>query len=511
MSPNHLTHGSDRLVDLIARVNECLDGAGELPHAIEAVLWIVTDYPGVVAAWVEVVGAPRLGLAAQRWGVRSAQPGISTAHHRCPAIDTVLDHGGSLLIDVETAACTDCPVVAHLPERSFEIVSALERDRRTLGAVGVWFREDSQSTEVATVVVEELAVSIADALARRATEADPEIGRASLDHRTRQLADLYRYAPVGIVEAALDGRLVHANDAAAEILGYATVVDLRLHMPNVRDHLYVDAEVRRELIDRVLTDGIASGFEFAANRADGSICWLRAHTRLHTYRHGVEPTILSFIQDVTESRYQREELERNARTHALLLREVHHRVRNNLSMMLALINLQTTGVTAPDDAAQALTMAAARIRALAAAQELAFATEHVQEVRLDELIDRVVSEWAEDTPAVGQASCATTGVLTAGAETGTTVALAVQHILHTITRVHAPHSITVTVRPSDDTEAVVEFVVEGPGGDGPLAVDEILDALLRQLRGSLDVSDQPVYRLSFDRSIASPLIHAASM
>jgi len=85
-----------------------------------------------------------------------------------------------------------------------------------------------------------------------------------------------------------------------------------------------------------------------------------------------------------ESRQRREELEHSQ----VLLREVHHRVKNNMQVLTSLLNLQANAV-GPGPAADALTESLERVQAMGLVHELLHQSSDLGQVGLDEYCRRL--------------------------------------------------------------------------------------------------------------------------
>lgn len=90
-------------------------------------------------------------------------------------------------------------------------------------------------------------------------------------------------------------------------------------------------------------------------------------------------------RDVTDSRAR----ERDLLSKDSAIREVHHRVKNNLQTVSALLRLQSRRVVAPE-ARQALAEAGRRVAAIAAVHDI-LAVQPGEEVSLDDVLDRLVA------------------------------------------------------------------------------------------------------------------------
>lgn len=98
---------------------------------------------------------------------------------------------------------------------------------------------------------------------------------------------------------------------------------------------------------------------------------------------------LVLLQDVTELRQR----DRQIMSKDATIREIHHRVKNNLQTVAALLRLQTRRVSAPE-ARTALEEAMRRVSAIALVHET-LAVSDEDAVRFDEVIDRMLPTLAE--------------------------------------------------------------------------------------------------------------------
>lgn len=116
--------------------------------------------------------------------------------------------------------------------------------------------------------------------------------------------------------------------------------------------------------------------------------WLRLAAGWHWPPYGrIWQGALLIIRDVTEERQREEELH----TKSMLLREVHHRVKNNLQTIASLLNLQARRVE-DEEARQHLLMAATRVRAVAEIHEFLQYQEGQSMVSMRDLCQQVWSQ-----------------------------------------------------------------------------------------------------------------------
>ncbi|WP_173082801.1 PAS domain S-box protein [Fundidesulfovibrio magnetotacticus] len=112
------------------------------------------------------------------------------------------------------------------------------------------------------------------------------------------------------------------------------------------------------------------------------------------------------FRDVTAQRQSRRELVRNLEEKELLLREVHHRVKNNLQLVTSLVNLQFEGFDAPGAAEMARNVSG-RIRSMALVHEQLYRSGDLSGIDMASYVEILAGELTRDTRATTRpSSCA---------------------------------------------------------------------------------------------------------
>jgi two-component sensor histidine kinase len=193
------------------------------------------------------------------------------------------------------------------------------------------------------------------------------------------------------------------------------------------------------------------------------------------------------VRDITDLRRREQDLLSKDAS----LREVHHRVKNNLQTVGALLRLQSRRVVA-DEAREALAEAGRRVAAIAAIHEV-LAQEPGDRIDFDAVLDRILSLERDLAPAFASDAVlgreGSLGVIET--EIASPLAMAVSELLHNATE-HA-HATSITVVPSRSADALqVEVRDDGCGMPRPLAEGlglQIVRSLVEQdLRGELGFS-----------------------
>ncbi len=176
-----------------------------------------------------------------------------------------------------------------------------------------------------------------------------------------------------------DRRFQYVNRAAARMLGRP--VEELLAIPDVlevvaeADRPRVQENMRRRLAGEVS----ALRYEFAVLLPEGGQRLLEVVGTATTYRG--RPAILSTAQDITERKRAEEALRAALKEKTVLLREVHHRVKNNLQIISSLVHLQADQWHHPE-LRPVLEQTQRRIRSMALLHEALYHTEDLARVDL---------------------------------------------------------------------------------------------------------------------------------
>lgn len=145
-----------------------------------------------------------------------------------------------------------------------------------------------------------------------------------------------------------------------------------------------------EALQRALYDERGGGFVNSQHRVllpGGEVRWVQANGRL---RKDMERKVISgVIADITERKQGEEALRRALQEKQVLLREVFHRVKNNLQIVSSLLRLQARAQSNPV-LAHCLQESRARVEAMSLIQEELYREEHIGEVNLGGYIARLV-------------------------------------------------------------------------------------------------------------------------
>ncbi len=119
---------------------------------------------------------------------------------------------------------------------------------------------------------------------------------------------LFENALEGIYQTSLDGRLLNANPALAQILAFSTPDELKARLTNVWQQLFLSPEEGDLFLSSILQQGTVRGLELQCRHKDKQTIWVSINARL-VYDEAGEPLFVEgFLSDISDRKRAEEEL-----------------------------------------------------------------------------------------------------------------------------------------------------------------------------------------------------------
>jgi PAS domain S-box-containing protein len=280
------------------------------------------------------------------------------------------------------------------PDSCSSLIVPLVARGQTLGVITLVAEQAGRSYTAADLALaEELAHRIAVSLdnSRRFQEA-----QAAVRDKTEVLAfldTLLATAPVGIGFLDQGLHYVRVNEALAAINGFPiedhlgrTPFDLNPQLTPILEPLRRQALEAGESVVNVEV----SGETFAA---PGQLRhWLVSYYPVHAQGRGLG--LGTVVVDITERQHMEERLQASLHEKEVLLKEIHHRVKNNLQIVSSLLDLQADALPDPqvrtifEDSQQ-------RIQAMALIHESLYQSEDLTHIEAASYIQRLCARLAQ--------------------------------------------------------------------------------------------------------------------
>jgi PAS domain S-box-containing protein len=213
-------------------------------------------------------------------------------------------------------------------------------------------------------------------------------GRTELRYR-----NLVEQIPAVVFTAALDGGLydIYVGPQIETLLGYTQQEWLRSPVLWY-ERLHPDD---RRLLDLEFARGCATGGPFRAEcrfiAADGRTVWVHGEARLIKDSRGYPLFLQGVAFDITEAKRAEELVRASLREKELLLKEIHHRVKNNLQITSSLLRLQVARV--PEEGArQVLRESQDRIRSIALVHEMLYRSQDLSRVNFTDYVKALLQQ-----------------------------------------------------------------------------------------------------------------------
>ncbi len=319
--------------------------------------------------------------------------------------------------------------------------------------------------------------------------------------------DLYDLAPVGYCTVSVEGMMLETNLTAATQLGFTR--EEMLGKPCTGFICSEDQDVLYRHRKLLFATGDPQTFELCMKKKDGSPVWTRLQTVLAQEEDG-ERVCRAVLIDISQRKKHQEEIANLLVEKELILKETHHRVKNNMIMISSLLQLQAGTVTV-DTGKGVLMDAAQRIQSMIVLYDHLYRSEDYRELGLKPFLESLVAQIVE--------SCCT--LFGVGIEVrvddflleakkilplGILVNELITNSLKYAFTGSASGSITITVTKAGDRATLV-YADTGVGLPESVTCDEssgfgmqLVGMLVKQLRGELRIDRNPgtKFTIGFD-------------
>ncbi len=219
-------------------------------------------------------------------------------------------------------------------------------------------------------------------------------GQKALRDSEERFRNVFTQSPIGIQIYDLQGRLIEMNDSCMQILGVSGVEEARKF--KLFEEPLMTEEIRERIENRE-TVRFEAQFDFAALKERALMdttrsgnCYLDCLVSSLGGEDDEDHRRLVLMQDVTERRVAEERIRLSLKEKEVLLKEVHHRVKNNLQIISSLLNLQSKYIK-DDQALEMFKESRNRIRSMTLIHEKLYRSKDLANIDVAEYIQNLSS------------------------------------------------------------------------------------------------------------------------
>lgn len=222
------------------------------------------------------------------------------------------------------------------------------------------------------------AVMVARDISER-MEAEKALMQSEEKYRT-----LFEYSPDLITLITPDGKIVDINRSTKkfvnlskkEIIGKSILEVGMLFEYDIKEFI----EIKNELMDGKSVEP----FEFKIIDRNSQIYWMEAHLSLLKKDRG-RSTIQVILHNITKRKTYEKQIKQSLNEKEVLLKEIHHRVKNNLQIISSLLNLQSRYIR-DEDAFGVFKESQNRIKSMALIHEKLYQSEDLTKIDFAEYV-----------------------------------------------------------------------------------------------------------------------------
>ncbi len=221
---------------------------------------------------------------------------------------------------------------------------------------------------------------------RRLLEERVEVKTRQLTEKNLELEKLSLVASRtdnAVLIASPDGTIEWVNDGFIQLMGMPKEKLLNNNLSEINVYTNINNEIREAIINQH-----SRIFESNVTTHNIENLWISSTLTPIYDEEGILKKLVVVDSDITAGKKMQKQIETSLKEKDVLLKEIHHRVKNNLQIIISLLNLQT-GYIKDEVTLKAVKDGQSRVRSMALVHEKFYQSDELSEIDFAEYIEKL--------------------------------------------------------------------------------------------------------------------------
>lgn len=311
---------------------------------------------------------------------------------------------------------------------------------------------------------------------------------------------LFENSPLPYQSLDMDGRVLEVNNSWLNVLGYNKEEVLGKNIKEFLDP--ASLKIIKDKFSHFKSSGEVRGVEFHMRKKNNEKILVSVNGKLSFRKDGSSMQTHCIFRDITDQREAERKLEASLNEKDILLKEVHHRVKNNMQVIISLINLQA-GYVKDSAILDFFKDTVYRIRSMALVHEKLYQSDSISAINFGNYIRALTSDISQQYVSGGIRGDVFVNVedITMGIDRAIPCGIIINELVSNSFK-HgfkgtSHGEININFYKTGNSDAVLQVCDNGKGL--PVSFDisninslgmQLVDSLVMQINGTLDIKKQ---------------------
>ncbi len=196
--------------------------------------------------------------------------------------------------------------------------------------------------------------------------------------------------PASIIINSIDGVMEYVNPMTTQITGYTKeeLIGKRPEMVFISEH--VPEAVNKDILD-TLFEGKKWNGELLNKKKSGELYWAKVTIVPVFNANGNITHFVGIEEDITEKKLKDQQIKHSLEEKELMIKEIHHRVKNNLQIISSLLSLQSRNIKDPE-MQKLFNMSRDRVQSMALIHQQLYKTDDMTKINFDEYMKTLAKQ-----------------------------------------------------------------------------------------------------------------------